>query len=215
MPFTCPPPPSAPLCPTVQVSLNLDHVCASLQLVRGTVEGKLSQARQRLVQLAAFLPYSSSITVRNVGSHARTIIKLSALVGTTTDGSSAAASGSVGGGTGSGQQQQQQNQQPGAGTAAAGSAPRLGAPPQQLNSGGERGGTPAANKGSAAPQQQQEQQDGDGEGAGKHKRARLQGPGSAAQPGAAAAAAGHAKQRQPPGARHTIHVQGAAASQPD
>ncbi|EFN58516.1 hypothetical protein CHLNCDRAFT_140579 [Chlorella variabilis] len=61
------------------VSLSLDHVSASLPLCRSTLERKLAQTRQRLVQLSAFLPYSSTINVRNVGSHARTIIKLSAL----------------------------------------------------------------------------------------------------------------------------------------
>jgi hypothetical protein len=192
----------------------LDHVCASLQLVRGTVEGKLSQARQRLVQLAAFLPYSSSINVKNVGSHARTIIKLSALVDSTTNGGSGAASGSVGGGTGSSlQQQQQQQPQPGAAAAAAGSVPELGAPPQQWKSGSERGGASAANEGSASPQQQQ---DGDSEGGGKQKRARLHGPDTAVQPAPTApAVASQTRKRQPAGARRTIHVQGAAASQPD
>jgi hypothetical protein len=193
------------------VSLNLDHVCASLQLVRGTVEGKLSQARLRLVQLAAFLPYSSSINVKNVGSHARTIIKLSALVGTTMEGSSGAASSSLGGGTGSSQQQQQQQRQSGA--VVAGSVPELGAPPQQLKSGSGHGVASAANQGSATPQQQQD----DGrEGAGRQKRARMHGPDSKVQPApTAAAVTGQSKKRQLPGAQHTIHVQGAAASQPD
>ncbi|PRW56236.1 Transcription factor IIIB 90 kDa subunit [Chlorella sorokiniana] len=65
------------------VTLSLDHVSSSLQLMRRTLDRKLSQARQRLVQLAGFLPYAASINTRNVGSHARTIIKLSALVGST------------------------------------------------------------------------------------------------------------------------------------
>lgn len=65
------------------MSLSLDHVSSSLQLMRRTLDRKLTQARQRLVQLAGFLPYAASINTRNVGSHARTIIKLSALVGST------------------------------------------------------------------------------------------------------------------------------------
>jgi hypothetical protein len=59
----------------------MDHVCASLPLSRSTLEHKLAQVRQRLVQLAALLPYSVAITSRNVGSHTRTIMQLSALVG--------------------------------------------------------------------------------------------------------------------------------------
>ena len=101
----------------LQVSLSLDHVSSSLQLMRRTLDRKLSQARQRLVQLAGFLPYAASINTRNVGSHARTIIKLSALVGSTEE--------EAGGAAGSMEQlpaaveQQQQQQLAGEGPAAA------------------------------------------------------------------------------------------------
>jgi len=100
----------------LQVSLSLDHVSSSLQLMRRTLDRKLSQAQQRLVQLAGFLPYAASINTRNVGSHARTIIKLSALVGSTEQEA---------GGAGDGTEQlpaaleQQQQQHAGEGPAAA------------------------------------------------------------------------------------------------
>lgn len=73
------------------MSLSLDHVSASLQLHRRTLESKLTWTRQRLVQLAALLPYAATITTRNVGSHARTIINLSALMGRAADSAQAAA----------------------------------------------------------------------------------------------------------------------------
>ena len=150
--------------PCLQVSLSLDHVSTSLALSRRTLESKLTQTRQRLVELAAFLPYASSINTRNVGSHARTIIRLSALVGSIDDGD--------GGGSGGNEAQ------------AAAPAPQEqpAAPPagQQTQQQAE------------APQQAQptaaaEQQDS-GEPAGRQKRARLHEPASACGPADAAAA---------------------------
>lgn len=140
-----------PLVP--QVSLSLQHVSASLPLARTTLERKLAQVRQRLVQLAGFLPYSG-ITCRNVGSHARTIIQLSAIVGSETQSEAA-------GPQGSGSRQQH------AASAAAHDAPPLQAEaPPPMPPASDRGASPV--DGSAAMQ-------GRGGGGGQQaKRARLQ-----------------------------------------
>lgn len=131
----------------MQVSLSLDHVCSSLQLMRSTLDRKLTQARQRLVQLAGFLPYAASISTRNVGSHARTIIKLSALVGSTEESQR-------GSGSGSAQlpapEQQQQLAIEGPPAAAAGQGAAQAPPAAQqqgaLGAAGEQLGQPVAQK---------------------------------------------------------------------
>lgn len=147
----------------LQVSLSLQHVSASLPLARTTLERKLAQVRQRLVQLAGFLPYSG-ITCRNVGSHARTIIQLSAIVGSEAPSEAA-------GPQGSGSRQQQ------AASAAAHDAPHLQAEASPPMSPANNWGASPVNV-SAAMQER-----GGGGGGQQPKRARLQAPNGCRHPG--------------------------------
>ncbi|PSC71655.1 molecular chaperone [Micractinium conductrix] len=89
------------------VALSLGHVCTSLQLSRTTLDRKLAQVRARLVELSGLLPYAASVDARNVGTHARTIMQLTMLLGCAApDGSDTTSQAE-----GKAQQQQQQQQQ--------------------------------------------------------------------------------------------------------
>lgn len=155
----------------VQVSLSLAHVSASLPVGRRTLEAKLTQVRQRLVALSGYLPYKASVSTRTVGSHARTIIQLSALVGVTTDGDrSPGASGSPQGSGGSGGG--------GGGGRAIVAVPQAQAQQQQQ---------PA--------QQQQQEQSAEADAGGQSKRRRIDPPSSSTEAAAATAAP---QQQQPP-----------------
>lgn len=61
-------------------------MAAALGLHRCTLSRVLGEVRGRLLELAAFLPYSGTVTTHNVGTHARTIMQLTALVGSAQQG---------------------------------------------------------------------------------------------------------------------------------
>ena len=93
------------------MSLSLSHVSACLHYSRKTLVKKLVHARQRLLELARLLPYAATITHRNVGSHARTIMRISkfyhdgeaaaaAARASTREGAAAAAAAASGGAAG-------------------------------------------------------------------------------------------------------------------
>ncbi|KAL4452421.1 hypothetical protein ABPG75_008083 [Micractinium tetrahymenae] len=139
------------------ISLRPDHVCATLGLHRCTLSRVLGEARTRLLQLAAFLPYSGAITLHNVGSHARTIMQLAALVGSTGSGQQQQQAQQ-----GRQQQQTQQGQQPAAlpGSAGAGSG---GSQERGAGDGGAEGTSLRALPAAQEPRCEQQQGTGSGE----------------------------------------------------
>ncbi|GAB4820830.1 hypothetical protein N2152v2_007876 [Parachlorella kessleri] len=55
-------------------------VAVALGLAKGTVDRRAQQVRQKLLELSRLLPYGAEVTSRNVGTHARTIIRLSGVL---------------------------------------------------------------------------------------------------------------------------------------
>lgn len=190
------------------MSLSLDHVSTSLQLMRRTLDRKLTQARQRLVQLAGFLPYASSINTRNVGSHARTIIKLSALVGSTEEQCGSGSTVQLPAATATAQRHQQQQQLAIEGPAAAQQQDRAPEVPAAAAAEVEQERQQSAAQGELPCQQQPEQQQPDGAAVGQ-KRA-LE-PGEA---GSLAAAPGGKHARTAGSTAHANSAQPSAAEAP-
>ena len=69
-----------PLAACPQVPLATRPVSAVLHVSKTTVERKSAQVRAALLASAAALPYASSVTPRNLASHARTIMRLGGML---------------------------------------------------------------------------------------------------------------------------------------
>lgn len=72
------------------MAVGLDHVSTELTVDRKTLQSQLKQVREKMLSFASLLPYGDQLVAKNVGAHARTIIRLSSMLGKGAAGEEAA-----------------------------------------------------------------------------------------------------------------------------
>lgn len=65
----------------IQVSVNFDQMTSALHIGYHGLHRRLTQVREKLLSYAALLPYGNKLSQKNVASHARTIMRLTQVLG--------------------------------------------------------------------------------------------------------------------------------------
>jgi len=67
------------------VSVGMGHVAKALHVGLDALQNKMHAAREKLLSYAYLLPYNGTIAHKNIGSHARTIVRLTKVLRTEED----------------------------------------------------------------------------------------------------------------------------------
>ena len=68
-----------------QVPLGVEAIAGTLYVWKPSLDQKVNQVKHQLLSFATLLPYSASITSKNVASHARIIMRMSDMLATSAD----------------------------------------------------------------------------------------------------------------------------------